>query len=227
MANTRKESDIFCIKDIWTWFSEHNIFLNESNNHDYRVKLMKLTFFAVGFYKAYTGRHLVNETFEAWREGHVSNKAYAQIRQDDKSVEMDKFNDYPNVEKILNEINDIFGIYSAAALSQCSHLMDSWKQYYREDEYGNPIEHIEIPDDKLYKEFEDLIENLKYFYKFDSNKESACIIGDKTIIYNIDDEDAFELNYDKICDDVSDTNNFKDENLIFISFDKRVLHYEL
>lgn len=221
-----KESNVFVIKDIWTWFDENNKFLNKSNMHDYKVKLMKLTFFAIEFYKAYTGNALVNEKFEAWREGPVSNKAYAQISQDDRSSEMEKFSMYPKVEKILNDINNIFGIYSANALSECSHLLDSWKRYYKEKD-GKPIMHITIPDSELDAEFNELIKNLDYFYKFDETQECACIIGDKTVIYNKENERDFELNYEKIFTEVSNPNKFIDDNLIFLDFDGDQVHYEL
>lgn len=225
--NQERTSDIFCIKDIWTWFDENNKFLNMSNNHEYTMKLLKLTFFAVEFYKAYTKESLVKETFEAWKEGPVSNNAYAQIRQEDRSDDMEKFNYYPKVVEILNKINDIFGIYSANALSECTHLLDSWKHYYQEDENGDPIKHIAIPERDLEEEFKVLIENLDYFYRFNSDKESACIIGDKTVIYNKKNEYDFEFHYDEIYNHISDPQKFNGENLIFLDFDGGEVHYEL
>lgn len=224
---TLKPSDVFCIKDIWTWFDENNAFLNMANRHDYTMKLLKLSFFAVEFYKAYKRKPLVKETFEAWKEGPVSNSAYAQIHQGDRSNDMEKFEHYPDVVDVLNKINDIFGIYSANALSECTHLLDSWKRYYKEDENGQPIKHISIPEKELEMEFDSLIENLDYFYRFNKDNESACIIGDKTVIYDKENEANFELFYDKIYNDVTDPAKFNDENLIFLNFEEGKLHYEL
>ncbi len=99
MANSAFE-----IKDIWTWFEDNNEFLDKNNKHDCKLKLIKLTFFAITYYKACKGKDLVNEKFEAWRNGPVSNTAYAQISNDDRSCEMDKFDLYPEVNVFYKKL---------------------------------------------------------------------------------------------------------------------------
>lgn len=221
------ENSVFEIKNIWTWFEDNNEFLDKNNKHDYKLKLIKLTFFAITYYKACQGKDLVNEEFEAWRDGPVSNTAYAQISNDDRSSEMDKFDLYPEVNEFLQEINDIFGIYSANALSRCSHQLDSWKNNYHTDTLGNPIKHTVIPNEQLEEEFQTIAYNLNYFYKYDPKNESVCIINDKTIIYNNIDADLFEQKYHQIYNTVTNPDNFKNEDLIFVSFDNREVHYEI
>lgn len=202
------------IKNLLAWFEENNKFLDKSNTHANRVKLMKLLFLSDGIFSLKFNKSLFNSDFEAWTEGPVDNKAYAIVANKD-------YNSKPNYSElndeeleVLNLVNNIYGIYSFKALSQLTHDFKSWNSVYKEDDNGIAFSHIKMNKSQIYDDFSVVVSNLDNFPTYDENEYQIEIIREVTTITKRCDDislDLFEQFYDDIvenCDKLSKSNEF-------------------
>ena len=211
-------------KEVWSWFSENNNYLNTrfSNKRDYHKKLQKLCFMAYGIYLARHSKKMFTPCFEAWTEGPVCNTIYAQIMENDmaSSIELDE-----NVIEVLNQVNQIYGCYSADALSEMTHELDSWNDFFERDEYGNPIPYIKISDKVIKKEFESINNNIQIM--LESIKDVECqLINDVTVKFHKNDIKKYLDNYEEIktiCEDIRKENNY----VLFLEFEGSEMLYEI
>ncbi|MFT8522714.1 Panacea domain-containing protein [Gluconobacter oxydans] len=153
-----------------------NAFLRRSFDDDISVspmKLQKLIFLAHGYYLAATGKPLVEESFEAWPYGPVSEPLYQEFKSfggekikefaSELSFDNEKELEYatvppPNEEaarKVISFVWKKYHSWSARALSDLSHK-EGWAwERTREENPGSRS--IEIPNDYIKSDFLPLV----------------------------------------------------------------------
>ena len=115
-----------------------NYFLLKANeSEDSRIsnlKLQKLIYYAQAFHLAIFGNPLFNEKFEAWAHGPVCPTIYHQYKQFGSGPI--NFEPKENLAEVfsseqlelLDEVNDLFGQFSAWKLRNMTHEDDPWKE---------------------------------------------------------------------------------------------------
>ncbi|WP_222702345.1 Panacea domain-containing protein [[Haemophilus] ducreyi] len=105
-----------------------NYFLSQCNSEENgdlisNLKIQKLVYYAQGFSLAINNKPLFSEKIQAWTHGPVTPELYNKYKQygngalptTDLDIDFDKFS---NEEKdLLNDINDVYGQFSAWKLS--------------------------------------------------------------------------------------------------------------
>ena len=96
------------------------------------MKLQKLLYYAQGFSLALLNHPLFEEDFEAWTYGPVIPTVYAKYKQygnnaipRPESFDRAVFTD--EEIRLLDEVYDAFGQYSAWALSELTHKTPPWR----------------------------------------------------------------------------------------------------
>lgn len=97
------------------------------------MKLQKLLYYAQGFALAILGRPLFSEDFEAWEYGPVVPSVYKQYKKYGfkaiPPVDINIKKAFKDEEvKLLDQVYNVFGQYSAWALSEMSHNTAPWKE---------------------------------------------------------------------------------------------------
>lgn len=139
------------------------------------MKLLKLVYFAHGWYLAFTGKPLINEPVEAWQFGPVISKLYHEFKQygsnsvtqpameyafadgrvgfhEARVKEGADHDENASVLDLIRQIWEIYGKYSAVKLSNATHMPDTpWSETYKE---GSRYQ--VIPNDKIEKYFKSL-----------------------------------------------------------------------
>ena len=121
--------------EIAKWFLGENRRRMAEEDSDYisNLKLQKLLYYAQGCYLAIKGNALFREDILAWEHGPVVRDIYDRYRRfgADGINEPDK-NYYVPIdsedEKILLEVFDAFGIYSAWKLRNMTHEETPWQE---------------------------------------------------------------------------------------------------
>lgn len=113
------------------------------------LKLQKLVYYAQGFSLALLGEPLFDEPIEAWMHGPVVASLYRKFRDygSNPIPPSDSFN--PAVlsraqRRLIEEVYDVYGQYSAWKLRQLTHEEDPWKDNYEEGEYSREIPRSEM-----------------------------------------------------------------------------------
>lgn len=120
--------------DIANWFIKYNNMkvLTEKEDLISNLKLQKLLYYAQSYSLALNDKPLFNEKFEAWTHGPVIPIIYQKYKNygsdgikeyDDVSLDLD-------TEKLLLEIYDVFGKYSAWGLRELTHSEYPWINAY-------------------------------------------------------------------------------------------------
>jgi uncharacterized phage-associated protein len=95
------------------------------------LKLQKLLYYAQGVNLALNDVPLFAEPIEAWTHGPVVPKVYHAYKQHGgEAIPVERVNleIYPNdLRELLDEVNDVFGQFSAAKLRAMTHNEPPWK----------------------------------------------------------------------------------------------------
>ena len=109
------------------------LYLDDSNEGDgiSNLKLQKLAYYAQGFYSAIFGKPLFNNVISAWSHGPVVSDLYHKYKVfgSDRIPVPSDFNvaSLENEEfKLLEEVFEVFGQYSAWKLRNMTHEESPW-----------------------------------------------------------------------------------------------------
>ena len=120
------------------------------------LKLQKLCYYAQGLGMATRGEPMFPEPLEAWLHGPVVPGLYRAYRQYEANAippvtDLDLESYEPADRKILDDVYDFYGQYSAWRLRQMTHGEAPWREAYEAD-----ANHV-IPLDSLTRFFSDLV----------------------------------------------------------------------
>jgi uncharacterized phage-associated protein len=96
------------------------------------LKLQKLLYYAQGGHLAYFDEPLFPEPIEAWTHGPVVPAVYRRYKQHGgepipiEPVNPDNYND--QVREVLDEVNNVFGQFTASKLRTMTHNEPPWMQ---------------------------------------------------------------------------------------------------
>jgi uncharacterized phage-associated protein len=127
------------VEDIAEWFLNKNrIQMNfEDSEYITNLKLQKLLYYAQGYYLAKKDNPLFNEDFLAWDHGPVIRKIYNKYKENGANgINYNKdFNIIIDIEteKILEEVYENYGQYTAWKLRNMTHEEEPWKTTERND----------------------------------------------------------------------------------------------
>jgi uncharacterized phage-associated protein len=95
------------------------------------LKLQKLLYYAQGGHLAYYGKPLFPEEVKAWAHGPVVPEVYHRYKQHGSEsipVERVDLEAYPpQVREILDEVNSVYGQFTASKLRAMTHQEPPWK----------------------------------------------------------------------------------------------------
>jgi len=111
------------------------------------LKLQKLLYYAQGFHLAVYGRPLFHETIEAWEYGPVVPAVYHALKKNGsdpiRKIGDNRLPHLPhNVSGLLDEINSVYGQFSALKLMKMTHVEPPWMNTPR----GKIISHAMMRD---------------------------------------------------------------------------------
>ena len=99
------------------------------------LKLQKLVYYAQGFYMAIFGEPLFDEEISAWTHGPVVESLYHTYKENGKNpIPAPEIFDSTEVFtddqlRLLEEIEEVFGQFSAWALREMTHEEKPWKDH--------------------------------------------------------------------------------------------------
>ncbi|MCU7922226.1 MAG: DUF4065 domain-containing protein [Candidatus Thiodiazotropha sp. (ex Dulcina madagascariensis)] len=103
------------------------------------LKLQKLVYYAQGFYLAVYNEPLFDERIEAWTHGPVVPDLYHHFKKYEagsipppEEFDFESFDE--QVKDLLDEVNEIFGQYSAWKLRNLTHDEPPWANTYEKQE---------------------------------------------------------------------------------------------
>jgi uncharacterized phage-associated protein len=95
------------------------------------LKLQKLLYYQQGFHLAYFGTPLFEDEIEAWQYGPVVPSVYERFKSNgNRGIKYNKETitlSVPHEESLFNEVNKIYGSYSAIGLMEMTHQETPWK----------------------------------------------------------------------------------------------------
>jgi uncharacterized phage-associated protein len=95
------------------------------------LKVQKLLYYAQGAHLAVYGDPLFAEAIKAWAHGPVVPQVYHQYRQYGagpipvESVDLDQYS--PEIREILDEVNSVYGQFTASKLRAMTHQEPPWR----------------------------------------------------------------------------------------------------
>ena len=112
------------------------------------LKLQKLLYYAQGYHLALYNTRLFSEDLYAWQYGPVVQEVYHEFKgYGAQAIEVPQAFDFatlsPNELELINEVNALYGQYSAVKLMEMTHNETPWQ--------NTPIN--SVIDDRLLKEF--------------------------------------------------------------------------
>ena len=116
--------------DVANYFLAKNVGTDDDGISN--LKLQKLVYYAQGFHMAITGTPLFGESIQAWAHGPVVPALYHEFKNNGSNLIPPPvgFNAEENftVEQIdlLNEVNNVFGQFSAWRLREMTHQEAPW-----------------------------------------------------------------------------------------------------
>jgi len=135
---------MYRVEDIAQWFINKAIEDAKEDNGDFitPLKLQKLLYYAQGCHLAIFDKPLFEDKIEAWKHGPVVNSIYEKykcygwtsINDPNPTPEFEYF-----VEKMLNDVNIVYGKYSAKQLVEMTHNEEPWQKTYNEQEMRKEI----------------------------------------------------------------------------------------
>ncbi len=108
------------------------------------LKLQKLVYYAQGFHLALHDAPLFRERIEAWEHGPVVPELYREYKAFGSASipaprDFDPHEYSPEVTRLLDEVYDVFGQYSAWKLRNMTHEERPWIDAYENGERGRVI----------------------------------------------------------------------------------------
>ncbi len=106
--------------------------------HEERLRLQKLLYYADGWSLAWTGTRLIDDDFEAWREGPVVRRLQrGTIKRVARLPE--------SVQAIVDAVLKYYSSASAAEFSDATHAELPWKEARGDVAPGAPSAHVLSP----------------------------------------------------------------------------------
>lgn len=119
--------------DIAKWFINYNLKLRNIDNEDIdyitNLKVQKLLYYAQGSILALENKLLFTEDILAWSHGPVVKSVYDKFKSYGSSDINEYYNDIyvdEETEKVLLQVYNVFGRYSAWGLRNMIHQESSW-----------------------------------------------------------------------------------------------------
>lgn len=129
--------------------AEYFLHLEGDGGEISNLKLQKLVYYAQGFSLALHGEPLFEEAIEAWMHGPVVPSLYRKYRDfgSNPIPPNDAFD--PSILdraklRLIEEVYDVYGQYSAWKLRQLTHEEDPWRDNYEEGAYSREIPQQEM-----------------------------------------------------------------------------------
>ena len=110
------------------------------------LKIQKLLYYAQGYYLALYGKRLFSEDLYAWQYGPVVQEVYHEFKNFGAgAIEVPTDFDSLNADELelINDINSLYGQYSAVKLMDMTHNESPWQ--------NTPLNHV--ISDKLLQEY--------------------------------------------------------------------------
>ena len=119
------------------------------------LKLQKLVYYAQGFSLALLDGPLFNEPVEAWMHGPVIASLYRQFSQYGSNAipapaRFDASVFTRAQKRLLDDVYDVYGQYTAWKLRQLTHEEDPWRDNFVEGEFSR-----EIPQQEMQRYFKE------------------------------------------------------------------------
>lgn len=139
--------------------AEYFLLLEGEGGEISNLKLQKLVYYAQGFSLVLLGEPLFNETIEAWMHGPVVPSLYRRFNMygsnpipppsdfDDSVLTREQ-------KRLIEEVFDVYGQYSAWKLRQLTHEEDPWR-----DNYVEGVLSREIPQGEMERYFRENLVN--------------------------------------------------------------------
>jgi len=121
--------------EVAKWFLAYNRIMESQDGAELlsNLKLQKLLYYAQGTFLAITGDVLFQDEILAWQHGPVVRSVYDEYKANgsngilfDEDFDFDSFT--PEENRILKEVYNVFGQYSAWKLRNMTHSEAPWKQ---------------------------------------------------------------------------------------------------
>jgi len=129
--------------------AEYFLILEGDDGEISNMKLQKLVYYAQGFSLALLGKPLFDDPIEAWMHGPVVPSLYRRYSNFGASP-IPPANDFdPTVFtreqcRLIEEVFDVYGQYSASKLRQLTHEEDPWRDNYAEGSFSREIPQAEM-----------------------------------------------------------------------------------
>lgn len=139
--------------------AEYFLLLEGDGGEISNLKLQKLVYYAQGFSLALLGEPLFDEPIEAWMHGPVVPGLYHRFNKYGSnpippSSEFDVSVLSRDQKRLIEEVFDVYGQYSAWKLRQLTHEEDPWR-----DNYVEGVLSREIPKDEMKRYFSENLVN--------------------------------------------------------------------
>lgn len=125
----------YTAEEIADWFIAYNNVIMAESDAEYisNLKLQKLLYYAQGIYSALTDELLFKDDFVAWKHGPVVDIVYHKYkRYGSEGIKIEDDEDLfiisdEDTIKILEQVYNVFGQYSAWKLRNMTHEEYPWK----------------------------------------------------------------------------------------------------
>ena len=121
---------MYNVKDIANWFLAYNNLMEVNQGADgiSHLKLQKLLYYAQSAFLTLQDKPLFSNDIVAWTHGPVIEEIYHEYKKYGSGdiKEFEKVNIDKETEKILVEVYNIFGEYSAWGLRNLTHIEKPW-----------------------------------------------------------------------------------------------------
>lgn len=121
---------MYDVKEIADWFLAYNDFMKTNQGADgiSNLKLQKLLYYAQSAFLALKNTPLFSNDIVAWNHGPVIEEIYHKYKEYGFN-DIDKFDEVKideDTEKLLTEVYNVFGEYSAWGLRNLTHTEKPW-----------------------------------------------------------------------------------------------------
>jgi uncharacterized phage-associated protein len=112
------------------------------------LKLQKLLYYAQGFHLALFGVPLFSDRIKAWRYGPVVPDVWHRYKEADwgpieKPADFDFGRYDPQTRELLDEVNRVYGQFSAAKLRDMTHEEPPWREAWARVEAGEGDDEVQ------------------------------------------------------------------------------------
>lgn len=142
----KRDKTKYSAEDIAYWFLAYNNYIMGIEDAEYisNLKLQKLLYYAQGTYLALEDKPLFNDKILAWQHGPVVEKIYQKYKiYGSKGIDEEIIFNTEQIDlktrKILEEVYDVFGQYSAWKLRNMTHEETPWQNTRKNDCIPNEL----------------------------------------------------------------------------------------